>query len=444
MTRRDDHRPFLLYSLLIAALLALAGYTLRSWVARTLAAENKVNLAFLDLSLRDRSRFLGDSLSDDWQRYKDWPGNLNDVLTRNHADYNRDIFMQVFTMRGEKVAESANTPPSTDLAPQGVPQQGWKSHEIRSVDGRPIRLVTYPIYTGLGTDTGITFHGYVQAGLLLPDVERRLRHFTQAMTAGLAGLGSLVLLAQYLSVSAARSKLAKEMNLLHTAQKQFVADAAHELGTPLAVLQGEIDVALRRDRSAEEYRTALLSCREELERLSRLSDNLLTLATTDAGQEILHPSPCDAVELAQRVQRRFQSRAEQNGVSLRLEAPEKLPWKADPVAMEQVLTNLVSNALRHTPAGEVVTLKVSQQKASISFSVVDTGEGIPAIHLPKLFDRFHRVDKARGRHSGGAGLGLAIVKTLVEAHGGKVSVASTVGHGSTFTCILPSDVCVAT
>jgi signal transduction histidine kinase len=435
---RDERRLLLYFALLVSALLVLAGVVLRGWVGRTLDAEEKVNLAFLDLSLRDRSRYLGDLLSDHIAEKDGWPENLGDLLTRNHADYNRDIFIQVFALNGSRVAQSANTPRDVKLSADAAAEQGWKSRDVRGADGRPQRLVVYAIYTGLGTDEGIKFHGYAQAGLLLPDGARALARFTAVMAASLAGFGVLFIVALRTAVLAAAQRLRRESGNLQAAQQRFVADAAHELGTPLAVLRGEIDLALRRERSAGDYRAALTSCREEMERLSRLSENLLALASADAGQPLIHRAECDAADIARTVHQRFARMAEEKGVAFSIAAPAALPLRGDAVAIGQILGNLITNALRHTPAGESVTLAAGAAPGTVVYQVTDTGEGIPPAHLPRLFDRFHRVDKSRSREAGGAGLGLAIVKTLVEAHGGGISVESTLGKGSTFTVTLPA------
>jgi signal transduction histidine kinase len=434
---RDERRLIALFAVLVGGLLALTGLVLRGWVSRTLDAEEKVNLAFLDLSLRDRSRYLGDQLSDHIAENQGWPESLADLLTRNHADYNRDIFMQVFALNGSLVAQSANTPPSVALSADAAAEQGWKARDVRGSGGRPMRLVVYPIYTGLGTDAGMKFHGYAQAGLLLPDGERALARFTWVMVASLVGFGALFVVGLRASVLAAAQRLRRESEGVQAAQQRFVADAAHELGTPLAVLRGEIDLALRRERSADDYRAALTSCREEIERLSRLSENLLSLASADAGQPIIQREQCDAAAVARVVYMRFARTAEEKGVAFSLSGATALPCNADAIAIEQVLGNLVSNALRHTPAGESVALSAASENGAIIFKVTDTGEGIPPAHLSRLFDRFHRVDKSRNRSVGGAGLGLAIVKTLAEAHGGTIATESTLGRGSTFTFRFP-------
>ena len=439
---RDERRLAIYFTLLVAALLTLGGILLRGYVAKTLVADAKVQTAFLDLALRDRSRYLADTLQPLREQGR-WPENLADILTRNHADYNRDIFIQVFEPDGRLVAASANAPTALALSSKarrdGATELRWLTDETTDATGRTIRLVTYPVHTGALNQAGeARALGFAQAGLPLPDAARAVARFTWVMTAGLLGFGALFALALRMAVAAAASRLRREAETLHAAQHRFVGDAAHELGTPLAILRGEFDIALRRERSAEDYRAALTSCREEIERLSRLSENLLALATADAGQKLLHPAPCDAAAMARAVHARFARLAAEKNVTFTLAAPDTLPWSADALAIEQVLSNLISNALRHTPTGDRVELRVARESDEILFHVIDTGEGIPPAHLPLLFDRFHRVDKARSHASGGAGLGLAIVKTLVAAHGGTVTVTSALGQGTTFTCRFPS------
>ncbi len=435
---RDERRLLFYFSLLVAALLATAGVLLRGYVARTIEGDVKVQTALLDLALRDRSRYLAELLSTDREKGP-WPYGLDSILSKNHADFNRDIFLQVFEADGALVAASANAPAALPLSAQArrdpLREQRWSTDEMDGPDGRRMRTVTFPI---VASNLKVKVFGFVSAGLPLPDAARTLARFTWIMVAALAGFGFIFIVALRAAVLAAAQRLGREMESVAAAQQRFVADAAHELGTPLAVLRGEMDIALRRERTAPDYRAALESCREEIERLSRLSENLLSLATADAGHALVQPAPCDAAEIARTVQQRFARLASEKNVSLALSAPDALPWSADAAAIEQVLGNLVSNALRHTPSGDSVDLAVEKLDGAIVFRVTDTGEGIPPAHLPQLFHRFHRVDKARSRSAGGAGLGLAIVKTLVEAHGGTVSVASELGQGSRFECRFPA------
>lgn len=437
---RDERRLLTYIALLLAALLALGGWLLRGHVAGVLARDSQVQVAFLDLALRDRSRFLGESLSQQ-RGAGGWPEDISDTLTRNHADFNRDIFMQVFETDGTLVAASSNAPAGLPLSPAAPGARllapAWHSHETTDPAGRAVRLVTYPVHTGLGTEDGMVVLGYAQAGLYLPETDRAVARFTWRLGALLLGVALLFGAGLRAAVLASAGRSRREMAAIQAAQHRFIGDAAHELGTPLAILQGEIDIALRRDRDSGDYRRALESCREEIGRLSRLSENLLALATADSGQELLHRGTCDAAEIARKVHGRFARVAEEKGVLFFIVAPDELPWTADAIAVEQILGNLVGNALRHTPADERVTLSVSCAAGEVVFEVEDRGEGIPAAHLPRLFERFHRVDKARSRVGGGAGLGLAIVKTLVEAHGGTVTAESGIGRGSRFTVRMP-------
>ncbi len=435
---RDDKRLFLVFTLVVAGVLCAGGLLLRGFITSAMTEDVQVHLAFLDLSLRDRSRFLASTLAQARNDGKSWPEDLSAELTRRHADYNRDIFMQVFEPDGRLVAESGNAPPGVPLSRktllEGPGVIKWLSDDTTDSQGRPMRLVTYPVFGGDPNDSNAKALGYAQAGLRLPDTARAIRHVAWLIAAVFSTAGLLCLLAVRWIVTAAANRVKQEDAALQSAQHRFIGDAAHELGTPLAILRGEIDIALRREREAGEYRAALASCREEIERLSRLSENLLSLATADSGAKLLHREPCDAAGIARGVHAKFSRATAEKSITFTVEAPEFLPWEADPLAIEQILSNLLANALRHTPAHETTVLSVTQNGTRIVFSVADTGEGIPAAHLPHIFDRFHRVDKARSHQAGGAGLGLAIVKTLVEAHGGRISVESTVGRGSTFRC----------
>lgn len=233
------------------------------------------------------------------------------------------------------------------------------------------------------------------------------------------------------------NELLDRVEAAHASQHRFVADASHELRTPLTILRGEIDVALRRPRSPEEYAEVLQSSREEIERLSRLTENLLTLARADAGDALVRKEPVDVAAVAREVCHKLAPLSAQRKVALTCEATEPAMVSGDAVALEQLVFNLAENALRYTPPGESATVRVTRTDAEIVVDVEDHGSGISAEHLPHLFERFYRADKARSREFGGAGLGLSIVKTLVEAHGGRVEVRSEVGKGSTFTVRLP-------
>lgn len=240
------------------------------------------------------------------------------------------------------------------------------------------------------------------------------------------------------------AKLARAFNELldklesaHSTQQRFLADASHELRTPLTVLRGEIEVALRRERSADEYREVLESSREEIERLARLTENLLALARSDAGECIATREAVDLSALCVQVRDTLAPHAHTKRIELKADSSGPVWVEGDADALERVLLNLVENAIRYSPPGESVTLHAISEGDTAVLSVIDTGPGIGAEHLPHLFERFYRVDKARSREHGGAGLGLAIVQSLVKAHGGTVTVSSSVGHGTTFVVTLP-------
>lgn len=228
------------------------------------------------------------------------------------------------------------------------------------------------------------------------------------------------------------------LNESHKAQQRMVADASHELRTPLTILRGEIEVALRRERSIDRYQAVLASNHDEIVRLCRIVENLLTLAHADAGEVLVKQERVKVDALATMVCAKLSILAEPHRVNLRTELQEGSVVMGDPLALESALTNLVENAIRHSMPEEAVQVRVAAQGREVVIEVIDEGAGIAPEHLPRLFERFYRVDKARSRQLGGAGLGLAIVKMLVEAHGGSVGVKSTVGTGSTFTIRLPT------
>jgi signal transduction histidine kinase len=212
-------------------------------------------------------------------------------------------------------------------------------------------------------------------------------------------------------------------------QKDFVADASHELRGPLTVIQGNLDL-LKRNLSEEDRRESVRALEAETTRMTKIMSNLLVLAELESGQlewretvslkEMLLDAGERAVHLA-------------GDRQIVIERQEDLWVKGDADRLEQVLRNLVDNAIRYTPEGGTITLSLFQNGDWALLRVADTGIGISPEHLPHIFDRFYRADKARSRASGGTGLGLAIVKGIVEQHGGRVTVTSEPGKGSTFT-----------
>lgn len=240
------------------------------------------------------------------------------------------------------------------------------------------------------------------------------------------------------------NRLLERVTEVHLAQQRFVADAAHELRTPLTILRGEIQVALREPGNHPFLVQTLRSNLDESVHLSRLVESLLTLARSDAGQVLAVRQPVDLAAVVKQTLAKLEPLAVHRQVTLHFQIDATATGAklaCDAVALDRVVFNLVENAIQHSPQNHSVTVTLATRSSHHLLEVIDRGIGIGPEHLPKLFDRFYRVDAARRRADGGTGLGLAIVKTLVEAHGGTVRVHSEVGVGSTFTVELPQAAC---
>ncbi|MBI2860222.1 MAG: HAMP domain-containing protein [Chloroflexi bacterium] len=223
-------------------------------------------------------------------------------------------------------------------------------------------------------------------------------------------------------------RLIEHLDRAFQSQKYFVADASHELRGPLTVIRGNLDL-LKRNISQADRRESLRAIEQEMHRMVKIVDDLLVLAEVDSGKSDMHPvNLMDIVE--QEVKR---AGAVAGGPQVRVGRLEDLVVSGDAHKLRQLLANLVDNAVRYTPASGAVTLSLYREKDLACLEVADTGIGIAAEHLPHIFERFYRADKARSRASGGTGLGLAIVRGIVLQHGGNVAVASEPGRGSTFT-----------
>ncbi|HEY0486453.1 MAG TPA: ATP-binding protein [Mycobacteriales bacterium] len=220
-------------------------------------------------------------------------------------------------------------------------------------------------------------------------------------------------------------------------KRRFVADASHELRTPLAVMRTELDVEVRRAELPAEARDVLRSCLEEVERMTTMVENLLTLTRLDEGHLALLPRRFGLGDAAAHVAEQLRTMADAKGVRLTV-AGADAPVTADRDRIEQALANLVDNAIRYVGPGGRVDVTSWRDGARAGVTVADTGPGIAPDVLPHVFDRFFRADEARARADGGTGLGLAICREIVEAHQGRVEVTSTPGRGSAFSVTLPS------
>ena len=221
-------------------------------------------------------------------------------------------------------------------------------------------------------------------------------------------------------------------------QQQFIADVSHELRTPLTVLRGSLEVVLEEDRPPEEYREAIGNALLEVRHLTRLSQNLLFLARGQTGRITLSFANVDLGRFVSEVTRDLLPAAADRELELSVEVP-LYPVRAfiDGDRMQQVLHNLLENAIRYTEPGGKIRVCLASSPVEASIAVADNGIGIPARDIPFLFERFFRSDRARRAYHGGSGLGLSIARWIVEAHKGEIAVESELDRGSTFTVKVP-------
>jgi signal transduction histidine kinase len=235
--------------------------------------------------------------------------------------------------------------------------------------------------------------------------------------------------------------MVEELEAADRQRRNLTADVAHELRTPLQIIQGNLEGIL--DDVYEPTEEHILATLDETRLLARLVDDLRTLSLAESGQLALVREPIDVAELLADVHTSFSGQAEAAGIELRVEVDQgtrPLTLVGDVGRLDQVLGNLVGNALRHTPRGGTICVSAESRDGGVRLRVSDTGVGIPPEDLPAVFDRFWKGDKARSHTSAaGSGLGLAIVQQLVHAHGGQIAVESKVGEGTTFTIDLPED-----
>jgi signal transduction histidine kinase len=222
-------------------------------------------------------------------------------------------------------------------------------------------------------------------------------------------------------------------------QRQFMADASHELRTPVAIMSGEAELALARDdRSLAELRTALVTIRHEARRLKRIVDDLFLLARANAGEQLLAPASLYLGDLARECLQTVRSLAAAKDISLAYEGADELPLVGDEALLRRMLMNLLDNAIKYTPRGGRVELHAAAEGDRYRLDVVDTGTGIPLEARARMFDRFYRARVERSKGDGGAGLGLAIARWIAESHGGSIALVQSGGAGSTFRVLLPA------
>ncbi len=233
------------------------------------------------------------------------------------------------------------------------------------------------------------------------------------------------------SMARAFNAMASRLDQLDERRRNLLADVTHELRTPLTVVQGNLEGMLDGVYPADQTNLRLVL--DETHLLSRLVDDLRTLALAESGALKLTREPTDLAMLVNETTESFRAQASTAGVTLAVEVGQDLPWLAvDPARIRQVLTNLIANALRYTPAGGTVAVRYTLEDGYASLEVRDTGAGIPPDELPNIFERFYKSPDSKGM-----GLGLAIARRLVEAHGGTIRAESTLGHGSVLRVDIP-------
>jgi heavy metal sensor kinase len=234
------------------------------------------------------------------------------------------------------------------------------------------------------------------------------------------------------------NNMLERLQRVFESQRRFVGDAAHELKTPLTAMKGNLEVALQRDRSSEEYRDVLSTSLGQVEHLARLVKSLLTLTQFAGEHPPIELKPILMEPLVKELVSELSILAEEKGCLITAHLQEVPHVLGDVGQLKQLVINLLDNAIRHTPKSGSVTVTMQSSADKVLLTVKDTGSGIATEHLPHIFERFYRADRARDRESGGTGLGLAIAQEIALAHNGTINVQSEIGKGSVFTVSLPT------
>jgi len=430
----------------------------------TYVAVNKLLLDNLDDLLASQARLIVDTI------------NLHDgeLALRNDAlqigRNTDDHITRLYRADGTRLFDNDANINSAELNDSvGEALAGKQQYDLISDHGG-LRVLTFPI------QRGSRVVGALQVGLSLEDVNDTMRALLRGMLVlapamlllasgggfflanrALAPIDKITRTAQQISVEDFNRRIDlrgpddEVGRLAHTfddmiarlqsafeQQRRFTADASHELRTPLTAVIGQIDVALERQRDAESYRGTLATVREQAQRLARMANDLLFLARSDTNPK---PTAREAIDLAQLLpaivaQVEPLAHAREQQLDLHQISPSSIVLGNEDDLIRLFL-NLLDNAIRYTPRGGQICVRCDQRDTQVVITVADTGQGIAPEHMPHLFDRFFRVDRGRSRAQGGSGLGLAIAQNIVRAHGGKLSVESRLGQGSTFTAILP-------
>jgi signal transduction histidine kinase len=320
--------------------------------------------------------------------------------------------------------------PSKEFASQSLEQDERVSATIRGPQGR-VRVVSMPMRKESGEVVGV-----IQYGRSLKGVQQTIgRLVVLLLPLGLGGLGAALFGGLYMAGRAMRP--ARES---FEKQRAFVADASHELKTPLTLIRADAEMVLYRGDLDQEDRKLVEHALAETDRMGTILSDLLLVARLDAGEAELATKPFDLATVLSEEAERFGVRAATKEIRLEVRVPGELPVRGDPKRTGQILAVLLENAVRFTPPGGSITVSGRLQDRCVEASVRDTGPGISPEHLPRLFDRFYRAEASRTRGKGAStGLGLAIARELARAQGGDLVAESAKDGGAIFRLRLPRD-----
>jgi two-component system, OmpR family, heavy metal sensor histidine kinase CusS len=381
------------------------------------------------------------------------------------------VYVRVLTDRGETLVETpgmATALPASALT--SLPPSSERPAEVRGIDGRRFRTVSASaggtpaprqivqvaidlaheqeilaayrrrlwLVLGLAlAASAFVGHAIARRGVRpLEHIARTARDITSTRLD--ARIDHLDLPGEVATIAITFNEMLARLQDSFERLSRFSADIAHELRTPVNNLRGETEVALTRARTPEEYRDILTSSLEEYERLTRLIDSLLFLARAEHSETRIVREHLNLRRELQTVAEFYEGSATEQGITLVVDVPPTPEIEADRTLFQRAVGNLIGNALAHTPVGGTVTIQAIADGSYCQIHVVDTGRGVPAEDLPYVFDRFYRADKSRASNSGNLGLGLAIVRSIAQLHGGRVELASQLGHGTRATLILPT------
>ena len=427
----------------------------------------------IDYALQNIADVLGSTV----QRRTDsiLPAEVDEIFRQFFGFSPLERHIDFFNLSGQRQRDQSREKslleiPLSESALQSAAQGKQVFETIREENGMALRVLTTPVL-----DNGRVVN-VVRVGMSLENMQETKKRFLLIMagllpiTLLLSGGGGWLLAGRTLRPIDSMTRTANRISAEHLNQRlavsgsddeldrlartindmldridgtlqemrRFSADASHELQTPLTILKGEIEVALLKQRSLSEYEQVLNSCLEEIDRINRLVEGLLLLARADAGALKLDLQPVDMAQLCHQLCTQLQPLARRHEIELRHTALDSVIVDADELQLQRMLTNLIDNAIKYTPAGGQVNVSVEQGGESAVIRVQDTGPGFTDEQAEKIFDRFHRAPQARQQHNKGSGLGLSIARSIALAHRGEIRVKSSLGVGSTFTVSIPS------